>query len=464
MNDKSIEDIYSREYYLTNEISRGGQGVVYRTNDPDIAIKMELDGERIKCDPTENKKYIQLCHLPIPEDLHITRPLTTLKSVTGYTMNLLSDMISFDKAFSQMPAVLPNNEWIDSTFNDESLKQMGQLYRKYYASGGSRRRLQAYLKAAFVFSQLHENGLIYGDLNAENLFVSSIADSSYPAVWLIDADNVNYISNNSTGYYTQRYCAPEASRGVFSFASDCYSFAVLLFEHITMQHPFEGSQYSEWDDFDGPVEDEIAKGSFAWIWDEDDDSNKLEPYLPPSYYLNDDLISLFAQTFSDEARQKPGKRPTIMEWSNTIARLLDNTVVCTKCGMGFNALSHSDCPWCDAVIPMLTISCYQFSGATKKEIRKFHHEINDGDLIHIPMRAVGGFIQNDTDAFQIIIRNDKITYSGFNNSIKCVYSQNDTIQPVFGKIELPIGTHIFIIKDTSDGYETEIEVHINNGL
>ena len=94
---------------------------------------------------------------------------------------------------------------------------------------------------------------------------------------------------------------------------------------------------------------------------------------------------------------------------------------------------------------------------------KFHHEINDGDLIHIPMRGVGGFVQNDTDAFQIIIRNDKITYSGFTNSIKCVYSQNDTIQPVFGKIELPIGTHIFI-KDTSDGYETEIEVHINNGL
>ena len=192
-------------------------------------------------------------------------------------MNLLSDMISFDKAFSQMPAVLPNNEWIDSTFNDESLKQMGQLYRKYYASGGSRRRLQAYLKAAFVFSQLHENGLIYGDLNAENLFVSSIADSSYPAVWLIDADNVNYISNNSTGYYTQRYCAPEASRGVFSFASDCYSFAVLLFEHIAMQHPFEGSQYSEWDDFDGPVEDEIAKGSFAWFWDLDDDSINWNP-------------------------------------------------------------------------------------------------------------------------------------------------------------------------------------------
>ena len=72
MNDKSIEDIYSREYYLTNEISRGGQGVVYRTNDPDIAIKMELDGERIKCDPTENKntssyvifRYQKICILP----------------------------------------------------------------------------------------------------------------------------------------------------------------------------------------------------------------------------------------------------------------------------------------------------------------------------------------------------------------------------------------------------------------
>ena len=464
MDNKAILDIYSREYYLTDEIKRGGQGVVYRTKDPDIAIKMELRNGIILRNPSVNKKYLRLCYLPIADSLHITRPLTTLKDITGYTMILLSDMVSFEDAFDKMPDKALANEWIQQTFNTPELENQKKDFTRYFATGGSRRRLKAYLKAANIFARLHENGLVYGDLNKNNLFLSSASVDNAAEVWLIDVDNVDYIDSSETqnSVYTSLYCAPEAPEGEFSFASDCYAFATLLFEQLTMQHPFKGLQYVDWDDFDGPPEDEIASGHFAWIWDTKDGSNFVRPFLEREFYLSKEIEDFFTRTFSEDGRQKPAKRPSMVEWGHALAQLLDYTVVCPYCGMGYNAHSHHACPWCDSNVPLLSVKCTRYIGDEGVTVWEYKHEISSQIVLEVPTRAVGGFVQDEGIAFQVEIKNSKILFSRFNADYCFTLHDDGYKQAVSGKLESKIGTHLFTVKDLRDDLETEIEVQCEN--
>ena len=64
-------DSYGHTHSLNGEISRGGQGVVFRTIVPNVVVKFELnDGKLVP--PNENEKFMALRFLPIPSGLHIS--------------------------------------------------------------------------------------------------------------------------------------------------------------------------------------------------------------------------------------------------------------------------------------------------------------------------------------------------------------------------------------------------------
>ena len=48
MKNDIIEDINGYKHTLTKEIARGGQGAVYRTQNPNIAVKLEFDKENME--------------------------------------------------------------------------------------------------------------------------------------------------------------------------------------------------------------------------------------------------------------------------------------------------------------------------------------------------------------------------------------------------------------------------------
>ncbi|MCD7826416.1 MAG: hypothetical protein LUH14_10740 [Clostridiaceae bacterium] len=100
---QQVEDVYRYRHNTTTEISRGGQGVVYRTQNPDIAVKVELDatGMWVNTDTSHNEKFDELRLLPIDAGTHITLPRAVLKDVAGYVMVLLDDMGSFEKIFGE---------------------------------------------------------------------------------------------------------------------------------------------------------------------------------------------------------------------------------------------------------------------------------------------------------------------------------------------------------------------------
>lgn len=407
--EKRYVDTYKREHRVTKELSRGGQGVVMRTDEPDVALKLELgsekltDAEQIRL---RNRKYEKLRLLPIPPGLHITLPQAVLRDDVGYVMNLLEEMIPFQDAFdpeNRCPAEeLAENAWVRRTFAGEEMQAAAENYLRWYTTGGSRRRLRAWRKAAFLVARLHGNGLIYCDFSMNNLFVSDRTLDEDENVWLIDADNLRF-NGEPGGAYTPGHCAPEIVRDPehpqFSFASDSYAFAELLYECLAMQHPFHGSLYEAEDDWDDPIEERIDRGDVPWIMDRNDDTNRAENQpLATELFLSEGLNELFDRCFSEEGRRKPGTRPTMAEWGEELSRLLDCTVACPACGMHFCA-EHPEgtylrCPWCDAAVDTIRVDC--FAGAER--VWHWVHE-KTGAPIRVPLRAAGGRMADDTDAF-----------------------------------------------------------------
>ena len=83
-----VHDLADHEYRLNKEISRGGQGAVFRTDDHSIAVKLALGNDdtfltneqmnesSIK---KENEKFMRLILLPIPPKANITLPVITFR-------------------------------------------------------------------------------------------------------------------------------------------------------------------------------------------------------------------------------------------------------------------------------------------------------------------------------------------------------------------------------------------------
>ena len=59
MDENIIYDEYNIEFKITKELSRGGQGVVFRTTDENILIKIEFEKETESNNDESKKKILK---------------------------------------------------------------------------------------------------------------------------------------------------------------------------------------------------------------------------------------------------------------------------------------------------------------------------------------------------------------------------------------------------------------------
>ena len=429
---KTYEDtfghIYTADFSLP--IMEGGQGVVIRTTEADLALKIirDPDTREVVTDDSNNEKYLDLRILPIPNDLQITLPQVALKGVEGYVMTLLNSMTEFQQAFATgkkyyedalQEGTADVNKNLLNFFEKNpnyTPKRCAKVYA-YMKTGGLRRRLMAYMKAAAILVRLHTSGLVYCDFSDKNVFISS--DLNYDHVWLIDADNLAYSELLRGGFYTPGFGAPEIIRGEAgcSFYSDCFSFAVALFNTMFCRHPFDGQAFQNaLDELDNPEEaDELKdRGEFAWILDRDDDSNDGRKYLAISdkFILSDGLRELFQQMFSADACQDPVLRPTMIQWALETAFAFDNVIHAESCGLDyFAAEKFFQCPFDDAEVLAVRLKSYLVDEDNRKltELWQFTHELGDAN-IQVPLRILNGFAYRELEkiAFNLKFVNEKI--------------------------------------------------------
>ena len=93
-------DEYQNVHIQDKILGKGGQGVVFRTKDPDLAIKLVTNEAGNPLTDTEaverySKRFRRVRLLPLPENLYVSVPAALLQDKAGYVMQLLSEMLPF---------------------------------------------------------------------------------------------------------------------------------------------------------------------------------------------------------------------------------------------------------------------------------------------------------------------------------------------------------------------------------
>jgi len=362
---KLCADEYGNLHYIADELGRGGQGVVYRTRDADLAIKQPLDASG---QPDKNAnlrdRFQNIRLLPIPSHIPVSMPLAILRDEPGYVMRLLNEMKPFSifdldgetkKRLKERKLVIP--QWLSGIPD----KEMAFRLFHYADTKSTRRRLLALSKCASILARLHKAGLVYGDISTNNVYIE---EGSHGEVWLIDADNLRYeLPSGGPSVYTPGYCAPEVVRGTDCSRprSDCWAFAVMTFKILSLCHPFIGKKVLEPDDDAGgwdaePVADgtpadmdeQAHAGYLPFIDDKDDNSNKGIGGLPRELVATPELRLLFQETFG-AGRTQPHRRPAMGFWALELAKAFDRSLECHECSMSYFVDEYENCPYCGAL-------------------------------------------------------------------------------------------------------------------
>lgn len=401
-----VVDEFGNIHFLSRKIGQGGQGAVFLTDDPTLAVKCVLDDNEnpiIDAQSIENynKASKRIKMYPIPDDISIAKSDALLKSCVGYVMALLEEMRPLTSLFPSpkdlSPKNIPDSILPEIDDNSEDAKKIARNFIFYFKTGGVRKRLMALANAASILSRLHAKGLIYGDVSPNNIFISDKPDDY--KICFIDSDNIRFESASKTGssVYTPKYGAPEVVNGIDSMRmyGDCYAFAVTAFYVLTQMHPFEGDLfYSEdWADVNadgGDVGQKAYSGMLPWIFDENDDSNFLSKTSGfDTISLTPGLMALFQKTFGI-GRSNGYERPPIFHWLKPLLKAADSTLMCQHCHGTFykgDFMGNSQkCPFCDTPMP----SFFGFeSEVYKNQIHKwsFFRECPKGEFeVDLPYR------------------------------------------------------------------------------
>lgn len=325
--NRTVLDQHGQSYELTGRIGEGGQGIVCKTNYPNVLVKVARATTEEKKASWTNK-IRALMRQPL-EGLPIAHPLALITHPQpGYVMELMDGLVPMNELMQ---------EATDALMSDAGLSG-------YVKTGGLLRRLRILARLARVLADLHGRGLAYGDLSPANVFVSQSLE--YAEAWLIDADNVASQSRDGQqGVFTPDYGAPEILRGEsgINTLTDSWSFAVLAYRVLTLIHPLKGDVVLEGE----PEREEAAlRGELPWVDHPVDRSNALSIGLPREFTLNAPLRALFEQCFN-AGLNNPGERPSLNEWADAFEAATGHCDQCESCGSTFFYTSKHICPFCD---------------------------------------------------------------------------------------------------------------------
>jgi DNA-binding helix-hairpin-helix protein with protein kinase domain len=191
----------------------------------------------------------------------------------------------------------------------------------------------------------HDAGLIIGDLNESNVFVSKDC-----MVKLIDVDSfqceadgelfacrvgkAELLAPELQGLSLEAYTRTEAH--------DCFSLAVLIFETLMFgRHPFAGRPE---DENDLSLEGAIARSWYAYT------TNKTIPVAPPLGIEMDWLAPALREQFESAFDGNPESRPSAYDWYLGLKQFEDELTTCIHIPSHLYWKAIDDCPWCQLEI------------------------------------------------------------------------------------------------------------------
>ncbi len=336
-----VRDVDGRTWEVRDELGGGGQGTVYRTQDPRFAVKLARiggaalarDADQLDRARRRDAERLALLHILPLDGLPISRPRVRLiPPDVGYVMDLLDGLVPLrDLVFPPADVGDGLEDW-------------------YRATGGLHRRLRVLARTAEVLAEMHGRGIVYGDLSPSNVLVS--ADRRHHEVWLVDADNLAFESDllaPSVG--TPLFAAPEVVRevGATTPYTDAFSLAVLVFHTLVGEHPLIGDLAAE----SPELEADAHRGLLPWSGHCTDDRNHSTFGMDRRAVVHPKLKALFEQTF-EEGLLDPLRRVSARTWATALHAAADRTVECRACLGTFYAYAPR-CLWCGQARPPLLL-------------------------------------------------------------------------------------------------------------
>ena len=411
-----VKDQLSQWHELTKELGKGGQGVVYRTSDPEILVKMPLKNHKEITDKAEVKQFQEqiesLYLLPLNNDMHITRPLYLLEERAGYVMQMMQDMQPIGDWLTQKISNLSKKEqskykppvWLNKDVALETAYPLAM----YAKNGGTKRRLELLAQATIELLRLHSVGVVFMDVSPDNIYCSMAPEHS--EVWMIDADNLRFeVVNAKSGVITPQYGAPEVVKGEDGarVVSDAYSLSLLAFKMLTMSGAFDGQRFvdaqddeDDWaaddsENEDASLEVQAEQGRLPFIFDAEDDSNrKAANGLPSHLVLTPSLLGFFQKMFG-EGRTAPWQRPSLHSLPRLLASAADSSIQC-RCGMSYyyqHSNPEQSCPYCNHQYQkLLVVNSYFCTSESASEMAwTWVSPFIDGQDLRLPRRLSGCF-------------------------------------------------------------------------
>lgn len=444
MNDQAgskqsrmVHDRQGATYQLTEKLAEGGQGIVCKTEYPNVLVKIS---HRPAGDPKASEWYRQIqwvSRLDL-DGLNIAHPQTLIvQPRPGYVMELMDGLI-------------PLQTLIDESF--EAMMEGAGLVG-FINSGGLSRRLRILTSLAATLARLHGRGLAYGDLSPSNVFVSS--SIGHAEVWLIDCDNLSLFSREGlNGVYTPDYGAPEVVKGEqgIDSLSDSWSFAVIAFQLLTLQHPFKGDLVN---DGEPEIEELALRGELPWIDHPSDSSNQSSHGLPRELMLTKRLQALFEQCFN-AGRDLKENRPTMSDWREAFDEAAMVLLCCDEedgCQSSFYLNKEFQCPFCDRIKSKesaLVLTHFLFSETSDEELRAIpgyspwlrtgHVQLISNDPVELRNSPIGTALYSESDRICEIKLDDDGLYitSEDDRAVFIQRTSDDKLLPIKGTKRLGI--------------------------
>lgn len=319
---RQVIDENGAVHRLARRIGRGGQGEVWLVEGGRRVVKLVTSGR----DPEALRRQLIFVRRLDLRGLHVARPIAVLRPPdVGYAAEFLDEMVALSALMEAPPESL--TEW-------------------HIETGGLRRRLRLLAHAGEAIAGLHGRGVVFADVSHNNVFVSAPVHAHES--WLIDLDNLAYDSDPARAIFTPGYGAPELVRGEAGCTSlsDAWAFAVLVWQTLTLGHPFVGDLVD-----DGPpeLEERAFAAELPWVEHSEDDRNRSSVGLPPDLVLGSRLTELARRCFEHGLTDRR-QRPSVGEWVERLHAAADLTLECAGCQGSYFVTEHA-CPWCDARRP-----------------------------------------------------------------------------------------------------------------
>ena len=320
-NKMNVVDSKNISYKVLEKLGEGSQGITYLLEDRRHIVKLF------------NRNF----------------DTTSTKAKINFLINLGLDKKVFAVPLKQITQ--PQNgyiaEFASGMMPISSLKlgsQNENLADWYLSSGGLLRRYNVLIHLSAILRALHSKGLAYCDLSPNNVFISE--KTQFSNVFLIDLDNLRYKTSIVNNIYTPFYGAPEiiSSHAPNTTMSDCFAFAVLAYEMLTLNHPLIGDYVSNGEP---ELEDHALSGKLPWVDHSEDLTNQRTTGLPSGKVIPSKLLNLFRRNF-EEGLNNPLERPSMAEWFDTLNLALNELLKCgnEKCGLHYPFNNFKQCSFC----------------------------------------------------------------------------------------------------------------------